>query len=87
MKSPITDIYLSQCANFENIKQNDEYHNIAKELALLCEEFEKDLSEKQVETFRTIFNLHGGLEAATEEVHFKEGFKLGLQIAFETFEL
>jgi len=85
MKSPITDIYSSSCANYENIKPNGKYRKIAKRLAMLCEEFEKGLNKKQLKEFREIFNLHGGLEGATEEEHFKEGFKLGLQVGVETF--
>lgn len=83
MQSAITDIYLSQNANYETIEPNEEYAKFAIKVAALCEEFEKQLSEKQAEEFRKIFDLHIELEAMTNKEHFKEGFKLGLRVAVE----
>ncbi len=68
------------------MKPNGEYRKIAKRLAMMCEEFEKGLNKKQIKEFREIFNLHVDLEGATEEEHFKEGFKLGLQVGVEVFK-
>lgn len=85
MQSLITDIYLGKNADFETIKPNEEYAKVAMRLTNLCEEFEKQLSEEQVEEFRKIFDLHIELEGITEEEHFKEGFKLGLKVAVEVF--
>lgn len=86
MKSPISDIYLSNCPNSENIKPGKEYDEIAKNILIISEEFEKGLSKRQVEEFRKIADLYLDLESLSDDEVYREGFKLGLRVGVETFK-
>ncbi len=85
MKSAITDIFLMYGENAGTIDKGVNYRDIDAKLNELCEEFKKGLSKEQIVAFGKIRNMHDELQAATEEAHFKNGFKTGLKIATEAF--
>ena len=86
MKSVIAEIFSGHCANNETIDKGVDYQDIDVKIDELCERFKKGLNKEQIISFEKIRNMQYEHEAVTEEVHFKEGFKLGLKTGVETFK-
>ena len=85
MKSVIEDIYNGNWST-ENFKTSEEYCKISDECDKLYKEISKHLNEEQRENLFNLVIKNGGLEGETGCTHFKEGFKLGMLIAFEVFK-
>ena len=84
MKSVIEDIYNGNWSS-ENFKMSEEYSKINDECDKLYKEIEKHLNEEQRKNLFDLMIKSGGLEGEAACSHFKEGFKLGMLMAFEVF--
>ena len=82
MKSIIEELYYGNWS-VENLKTSEEYRKICDECDKLQKEIEKHLNEEQRKNLFDLVLKTGGLEGEAACSHFKEGFKMGLLIAFE----
>ncbi len=70
---------ISMWENKEYIKCHQDFENMIENLC-------KDLPEEQKKKLLWDLSMaQGGLEAATADEYFKQGFKLGLTLAAQTF--
>ena len=87
-KSIILELVASGDCYFDDINMADseEYKKCLSEVRDLLKEFCKGMTENEREEIMWKFETaQGGLEAATANKFFKEGFKLGLTIAAQNF--
>ena len=84
--SIIEELYNGTLAPIENmVPQNPSYRQICRQIGDDRQYFEKILSEKDREKFKSWNNLIYEYEKMVEFINFSNGFKLGLQIGCEVF--
>lgn len=84
MKSIIEEIYLGKRGGLSSIKPSEEYNQICEKVIKHYEDLENQLSEKQRAMLEELNCVMGELSAENSMTNFKEGFKLGILIAFES---
>lgn len=85
MKSVIEDIFTGRRGNVEAVNPSAEYWLIHERFVGLCARPEETMTKEQKNAFIELQAAAGGLEGEQSLTHFKEGFKLGLLLAFEAF--
>ena len=87
-KSKILDIVFYDKSYVDDIKllEDKDYKENDKTFWGICEKLLKDLPEEDKKKINSdIFFALGGMEAATRNLYFNEGFKLGLIIGAQNF--
>lgn len=83
MKSVLEEIYYGERGNCENLELSEGYKAANSKYGELMEMLEKNLDEEQRLKLKEIFYASAEAENEAALTHFKEGFKLGMQIALE----
>ncbi|MDE6504634.1 MAG: hypothetical protein K2L42_02055 [Clostridia bacterium] len=87
-KSIILELTASGKCYFDDITMadNEAYNKCRDETNAMLENFCKDMGkEEKFETMCKFELAQGGLEAATADEYFKQGFKLGLMLGAQNF--
>ncbi len=87
-KSIILELTTSGKCYFDDITMadNETYNKCRDETNAMLEHFCKDMGkEERFETMCKFELAQGGLEAATADEYFKDGFRLGLTLAAQNF--
>jgi len=84
MKSAIEKIYYGETDN-QNVSVTQEWKRLAEKCSEIFNGFYASLNEEQKRQYDEIFDYQSGQESETVLQFYKEGFKLGLAIAIETF--
>ena len=83
MKSIIEEIYLHKRGVAETVEMSEKYREILHKVATMSDEFMKMLNEEQKQKFMEFCWETPGLEAENAIMHYKEGVKIGMLLAFE----
>jgi hypothetical protein len=84
MKSVIEKIFYCE-ANRISFNPTKKWMNLDSKRRKIGDELYESLSDSQKKLFIEMSDCEGAQEAETELLHYKEGFKMGLKVAFETF--
>ena len=83
MKSIIEEIYYGNRGDYNTIKAGEKYFKVKERYCEIHDKLEEGLNEEQKQLLDDLFIQSGGLEGEFACSHFKEGFKLGMLVAFE----
>ena len=85
MKSILEEIYFGRRGDFEKIVVDERYEKADEKYSKIYNELVTGLNESQRQILDKLVDATAGLEIAIGCSHFKEGFKIGVLVAVETF--
>ena len=83
MKSIIKEIYMGTSGFAGTVKMSDTYQETSKIVSEMTDEYKKMFNEEEQRKFLEFCDMYTLLSAENALTHYKEGFKLGLLLAFE----
>ena len=83
MKSIIKEIYMGTSGSVGTIKMSDKYWETNHIVSEMTDEYKKTFNEEEQRKFLEFCDMYTLLSAENALTHYKEGFKIGLLLAFE----